>query len=142
MSDKATESATSTSLLVRLQQAPADQAAWSEFVRRYGDLGQDEFTDRGSTIPQRLLMMNGNLVKQRTEANPLLSSSTRIAMLAGDPEKQVAAAYLAVLTRRPTAEELAHFTARLQDGEGRNRAQTLEDLYWTLVNSTEFSWNH
>ena len=36
MPDKSTESATSTSLLVRLQQAPADQAAWAEFVRRYG----------------------------------------------------------------------------------------------------------
>src|SRR4051812_37528518 len=36
MPDKATESAPSTSLLVRLQQARADEAAWSEFVRRYG----------------------------------------------------------------------------------------------------------
>ena len=48
---------------------------------RYGDLGEDEFTDRGSTIPQRLLMMNGNLVKDRTQPNPLVSASTRIAML-------------------------------------------------------------
>jgi RNA polymerase sigma-70 factor (ECF subfamily) len=29
---------TSVTLLARLQQAPADQAAWSEFVRRYGPL--------------------------------------------------------------------------------------------------------
>jgi RNA polymerase sigma factor (sigma-70 family) len=36
MEEKATESATSTSLLGRLQQAPADQAAWAEFVNRYG----------------------------------------------------------------------------------------------------------
>lgn len=36
MSDRATESATSASLLLRLQQAPADQAAWTEFLRRYG----------------------------------------------------------------------------------------------------------
>src|SRR5262249_28454560 len=36
MSDRATDSGTSTSLLVRLQQAPADEAAWAEFVRRYG----------------------------------------------------------------------------------------------------------
>jgi hypothetical protein len=113
-----------------------------QFVRRYGDLGEDEFTDRGSTIPQRLLLMNGNLVKQRTEANPLLSASTRIATLTSDPAKQVEAAYLALLTRRPTAGELAHFTDRLQDRADRNRAQALEDLYWTLVNSTEFSWNH
>src|SRR5207247_2511286 len=36
MSDKAAESATSTSLLMGLQQAPADQVVWAEFVRRYG----------------------------------------------------------------------------------------------------------
>jgi hypothetical protein len=47
-----------------------------------------------------------------------------------------------VLTRRPTEEERAHFLARLADRERRNRAQALEDLYWVLVNSTEFSWNH
>ncbi|HEY2412125.1 MAG TPA: DUF1553 domain-containing protein [Pirellulaceae bacterium] len=114
----------------------------NQFVRRYGDLGEDEFTDRGSTIPQRLLMMNGNLVKERTQPNPLFSASTRIATLTGRPEKQIEAAYLAVLTRRPTLEESQHFAARLRSKEGRNRANTLEDLYWTLANSTEFSWNH
>jgi len=114
----------------------------NDFVRRYGDLGDDEFTDRGSTIPQRLLMMNGNLVKERTQPNPLVSGSTRIATLTGRPEKQVEASYLAILTRRPTPEEAEHFVQRLKDRENRNRAQALEDVYWTLANSTEFSWNH
>jgi hypothetical protein len=114
----------------------------NQFVERYGDLGEDEFTDRGSTIPQRLLMLNGNLVRERTKPNPLMSASTRIATLARQPLKQIEAAYLAVLTRRPTAEEQNHFTTRLKDVEGRNLPQALEDLYWTLVNSTEFSWNH
>jgi DNA-directed RNA polymerase specialized sigma24 family protein len=36
MPDKPTESATSTSLLVRLQQTPADQVAWAESVRYCG----------------------------------------------------------------------------------------------------------
>jgi RNA polymerase sigma factor (sigma-70 family) len=36
MPDETTGSATSTSLLMRLREAPADQAAWDEFVRRYG----------------------------------------------------------------------------------------------------------
>jgi hypothetical protein len=114
----------------------------NQFVQRYGDLGEDEFTDRGSTIPQRLLMMNGNLVKDRTKPNPLFSGSTRIATLTGRPDKQIEAAYLAVLTRRPTAEESKHFAERMKSKKDRNRAAALEDLYWTLVNSTEFSWNH
>ncbi|HZN33101.1 MAG TPA: DUF1553 domain-containing protein, partial [Pirellulaceae bacterium] len=113
-----------------------------EFVERYGDLGEDEFVGRGSTIPQRLLLMNGQLVKERTQPNPLVSGSTRIAALGGSPQKQVEAAYLTVLTRRPTSDELAHFTRRLADREGRNQPEALEDLYWALVNSTEFTWNH
>jgi hypothetical protein len=114
----------------------------NQFVQRYGDLGEDEFTDRGSTIPQRLLMMNGNLVKDRTQPNPLVSGSMRIASLTGRPEKQVEAAYLALLTRRPTADESKHFVERLKSKDGRNKPQALEDLYWALANSTEFSWNH
>jgi hypothetical protein len=98
-----------------------------QFVERYGDLGEDEFTDRGSTIPQRLLMMNGKLVKERTQPNPLVSASTRIATLTGRPEQQVEAAYLAVLTRRPTGEESAHFVERLREHETRDRQQALED---------------
>ncbi len=36
MPNEAADSGTSVSLLVRLQQSPADQAAWTEFVRSYG----------------------------------------------------------------------------------------------------------
>ena len=114
----------------------------NEFVERYGDAGQDEFTDRAGTIPQRLLMMNGNLVKDRTGGNFVGCASVRIAALSGKPAKQVEVAYLATLTRRPTADELAHFVAHLSEARGNQRAQALEDLYWTLINSTEFSWNH
>jgi hypothetical protein len=119
----------------------------NDFVKRYGDLGEDEFTHRSGTIPQRLLMMNGDLVKERTQGNPIISVTTRIARLTDKPETQIDICYLATLTRRPTEEELAHFVARLQDTDGgdgdrRTRQEALEDLYWTLINSTEFSWNH
>jgi hypothetical protein len=120
----------------------------NNFVERYGDMGDDEFIARGGTIPQRLLMMNGELVKEQTGGeSPVMNATSRIAMLTGKPEKQVEIAYLTTLTRRPTDEELAHFVARLQDADGgggdqRTRQEALEDLYWTLINSTEFTWNH
>jgi hypothetical protein len=119
----------------------------NEFVKRFGDLGEDEFTSRSGTIPQRLLLMNGELVKERTSENPVMNATTRIAALSRNPEKQVEVAYLATLTRRPTDAELAHFVTRLADTDGgggdrRTRQESLEDLYWTLINSTEFSWNH
>ncbi|MFO0871801.1 MAG: DUF1553 domain-containing protein [Pirellulales bacterium] len=114
----------------------------NEFVLRYGDTGEDEFVDRGGTIPQRLLLMNGELVKERTRENVVLNAATRIAVLAPDPRKAVETAYLIVLTRRPTYEESEHFRQRLEATRGTERIAALEDLCWILINSTEFSWNH
>ncbi|MCE9527155.1 MAG: DUF1549 and DUF1553 domain-containing protein [Planctomycetales bacterium] len=118
----------------------------AQFVQRYGDLGEDEFIDRGGTIPQRLLMMNGELVKERSDNNPVQNASTRISMVTLDNEKAVETAYLATLTRRPSPEELAHFITRLNERfpekDPSSRSQKMEDIYWVLLNSTEFSWNH
>ncbi len=113
----------------------------ADFIKRYGDTGEDEFDGRGGTIPQRLLLMNGQVVKNKTKQD-LPNASSRIATLAPDDRTAVECTYLAVLTRRPTPEELAHFQQRLAGTTGTERAERLEDLYWTLFNSTEFSWNH
>ena len=84
----------------------------NDFVKRYGDPGDDEFDGRGGTIPQRLVLMNGQLVKERTKEN-LGNASSQIGGLAPDNRKAVEAAYLAILTRRPTPAEAAHFEERL-----------------------------
>ena len=55
----------------------------NDFVRRYGDTGEDEFAARGGTIPQRLLLMNGDLVSEKTK-DDLFNASRRIADLAPD----------------------------------------------------------
>lgn len=112
----------------------------NDFVKQYGDTGDDEFTDRGGTITQRLLMMNGQLSKERTVENPIMNASTRLPMLADD-SAAIDASYLAVLTRLPTAEEKAAFLASL-DANITARNNAFEDLFWVLLNSTEFSWNH
>jgi hypothetical protein len=116
-------------------------AGENDFVQRYGDMGEDEFTARGGTIPQRLLLMNGQLVHNKTEEG-FLEAASLISMLAPDDHKAIETAYLTVLTRRPTSEEAAHFEARLAGSQGDERKHRLSDLFWTLVNATEFSWNH
>jgi hypothetical protein len=67
---------------------------------------------------------------------------TRIALLAPDEKAALEAAYLAVLTRRPSAREIEHWTPRLAGRNGKQRGPAIEDLYWVLINSSEFSWNH
>ena len=123
-------------ILVRLMR----QGQQSQFVQRYGDTGEDDFDDRGGTIPQRLLLMNGEMVRDRVKDGPVTAAG-RIAWMAPNDPKAVEVAYLAVLSRRPTPGETAHFEAALKD-QSMRRGQHLEDLYWALINSTEFSWNH
>lgn len=116
-------------------------AGEKDFVERYGDPGEDEFDTRAGTIPQRLLLMNGVIVHDRIKED-LFNASSRIADLSPSDAKAVETAYLAVLTRRPTADEQQHFETRIAGVQGDERKRRLTDLYWTLLNSTEFSWNH
>ena len=85
--------------------------------------------------------MNGDLVREQTK-DDLFNASAGSPTLAPDDRKAVEVAYLAVLTRRPTAEESAHFEARLAGDRARSGKDRLTDLFWTLLNATEFSWNH
>ena len=114
----------------------------NEFVGRHGDPGEEEFNLEGSsTIPQRLLMMNGDLVHKKTKED-LTNASTRFAILAPTDRIAVEVAYLATLTRRPTPDEAAHFEARLAGTRGGERKERMTDLVWALLNATEFSWDH
>jgi len=126
-----------SNIIVRITRAVGE----NEFVKRYGDMGEDEFHREPGTIPQRLLMMNGNLVQERIKES-ILNAATRIAMLAPNDRIAVETCFLVLLTRRPTPQEAAHFENRLAEAGKNHRNQCLSDLYWTLINSTEFSWNH
>ncbi len=126
-----------THILYRLKR----QADTGEFLKRYGDFGEDEFGSQSGTIPQRLLMMNGNAVQDHVKPNPLFNASTRIATVAPDNTAAVETAYLAVFSRRPTPEEVAYFIDKL-NVEQNQKPDMMADLYWTLMNATEFSWNH
>ena len=112
----------------------------NDFVTRYGDSGEDEFDGRGGTIPQRLLLMNGELIRERIKESPF-NATTRIGIQAPNETKTLEVAYLGVLSRRPTPAERAHFEPFLSD-QKLPKSQRMEDLFWSLLNSTEFSWNH
>ena len=111
----------------------------NDFVDRFGDPGEDEFIDRGETITQRLLMMNGELVRERLENG--LSSTSRVALLAPNSQKAIETIYLATLTRQPSSNELSYFVRQLDELESEERGERVIDIYWTLINSIEFVWN-
>ncbi|MEX2111753.1 MAG: DUF1549 domain-containing protein, partial [Pirellulales bacterium] len=128
----------SSHIVVRL----ARTIGQNEFIKRYGDGGAEEFADHGGTIPQRLLMMNGGIVFDKTKNDLVGNAATRIAALAPDDATAVETAMLTVLSRRPNERERRHFITRLEGATGAERRALLGDVVWTLLNTTEFSWNH
>ncbi|MCH9652883.1 MAG: DUF1549 and DUF1553 domain-containing protein [Planctomycetes bacterium] len=111
-----------------------------DFVSAYGDLGSEELNDFPGTIPQALLRMNGKFAKDNGSASPL-NSVGRIAQLNISDEKRIETCFLVCLTRLPTELESEHFLKQYQ-AEPNQSAKITEDLFWSLYNSPEFSWNH
>ncbi|REK11476.1 MAG: DUF1549 domain-containing protein [Planctomycetota bacterium] len=120
----------------------ANKRRWLEqFTLAFGTDDNAETTTFNGTIPQTLMMMNGDLVEKATS----LEEGSFLDRLAGDTKRhradKVTHLYLAALSRRPTRSEVALYGRlyRLRDG---NEAQALQDLWWAVLNSNEFILNH
>lgn len=112
----------------------------NDFVVRYGDTGEDEFQQDNITITQRLLMMNGKMVRERIERNPVLNATSHIDMFSKDDKTAIDSVYLTVLNRFPSQGESQHYIDRIQ--KVGKRGDVLEDAYWVLMNGSELAWNH
>ena len=110
----------------------------SRFIRRFGDPGENEFESRGETVTQKLLMFNGKMVSECLKEN---SSVAEMHWLSPDDKTTVETIFLATLSRRPTGAEEEFFLDRLSDRTVSKKRQ-VADIYWSLINSLEFSWNH
>lgn len=114
----------------------------NEFLKRFGDRGEDEFDEEAVTITQRLVLMNGNSTRDYTKVDLVNNASSRIGALVSNDAKAVELMYLSTLNRRPSETELAKFTDYLAGKRNNTRARAVADICWALLNSTEFSWNH
>jgi len=110
-----------------------------DFLRDYGVTEDANGRHETTTVPQALVRMNGRLAREMVEANPFTAPG-RIAGFASDDERRVELACLGILTRRPSAAERAALAHVVAAAPSRDRG--LEDLFWVLMNSAEFGWNH
>jgi hypothetical protein len=123
------------------EQQEKTKGAWLEqFTIAFGtDEGDDETTFNG-TIPQTLMMMNGDLIQNATKDEPgsFLHKVWTSNMKAGG---KIDVLYLAALARKPTANEfrLANELLAARGGDGM---AALQDVWWALLNSNEFILNH
>lgn len=87
------------------------------------------------TIPQALLMMNSALVNTYVAATGKTFLAEALKKNMKDDEV-VAALYERTLSRQPRSEEMA--TCRRYLARVNSRQEAFEDIFWSLVNSTEF----
>ena len=69
--------------------------------------------------------------------NGYLASALKLEL---EPEELVENLYFRTVCRPPTAEELSHWAAELKHASSKQ--EVAEDLFWALLNSREFAFNH
>jgi hypothetical protein len=90
------------------------------------------------SLRQALLLIGGDVLESKISSiNGYLASLHELNL---EPGEVVETLYLRVLCRPPTEEELSHWTGLLK-GSSSPREAT-EDLFWALLNSREFAFNH
>lgn len=112
-----------------------------EFLLIFGGNGEDEPSLFSGTIPQALMMMNGPLVEAAISADKgsYLSKVLWSDALHSDPDR-IRQLYLAALSRNPSRREATASQTMLQSY--RDKQAAYQDLYWALLNSNEFVFNH
>jgi hypothetical protein len=115
-----------------------------QFLFAFGNDEGEEATNFQGTIPQALMMMNGQLMEDALSGKPgsFLGNCIEQAQAQGRaPEAfTVNQIYLAALSRYPTRKELQQASRYLEAYPDSLRV--LQDLFWALLNSNEFILIH
>ncbi|MBI4564488.1 MAG: DUF1549 domain-containing protein [Planctomycetes bacterium] len=112
-------------------------AIFREFRYAFGDDEGAEVLEFQGTIPAALVMMNSPAIQKATMATARGGRLASILAKYGRPADRVRALFAAVYARTPTPAEAARYGPVAAKG-----AEGCEDIYWTLLNSSEFLFNH
>ena len=89
-------------------------------------------------LSQALHLMNGDTVNSKIQQGGLIPSLLKEKQT---PEQIINELYARCFSRKPTEKELATLTAVVAE-EKENPQQALEDIFWSMLNSREFLFNH
>ena len=80
--------------------------------------------------------------KQKTDdAVTVAVAQVEAAASVGTPQVLIEELYISCLSRKPLKKETAAFIGILEENK-ENTTQVLEDIFWSLLNSREFIFNH
>ena len=111
-----------------------------QFVVAFGTDEGDEATTFNGSIPQALMLFNGELTKRATET----SAGTfidRVYKSGKSPVDRVNKLFIAGLARRPSSKE-ASIARKLLMARRGNEKEMMQDLWWAILNSNEFIMQH
>ncbi len=116
----------------------------SQFVFTFDNDEMEWTSTFENSIPQALFLLNDDGINGAVSGTEGAMLS-RIAATTSDLDKATDYLYLAALSRRPTAEEKQRILKVLQSAQATSDAElsrVAEDVFWALLNSTEFMTNH
>lgn len=121
-----------------------DAAVKSYFLKTFGR-NQREITcecERSNqpNLIQVLHLANGTSVNDKLAARE--SRVTRILATDPAPARIIEDAWMTCLSRPPVAEERQPFERWLSEASPAEKREVVEDLYWSLLTSTEFLFQH
>jgi hypothetical protein len=90
------------------------------------------------SLGQALLLIGGGVIQEKVSSlNGYLTSALKLEL---EPEELVENLYYRTVCRPPTPEELSRWSAELKHAS--SKTEVAEDLFWALLNSREFAFNH
>jgi len=111
-----------------------------QFVVAFGTDEGDEATTFNGSIPQALMLFNGELTTQAI-SNRDGGFLKRVVLEQKTPRDRVTHLFLTGLARRPSRDELS-VASKLLTARGGDEIAMLQDLWWAIINSNEFIMQH
>jgi hypothetical protein len=124
-----------------LEEQQRRQDDWMrQFVVAFATDEGDETTTFNGSIPQSLMMFNGDLIRDAISLEPG-SWLHQLSQNKSNPQEKVQFLFIAGLGRRAKPEELSMAT-QLMEARKRDTGAMLQDLWWAILNSNEFIFVH
>jgi Protein of unknown function (DUF1549)/Protein of unknown function (DUF1553) len=91
------------------------------------------------TLSQALHLLNGGTVTDKIREGRLVA---QLSASKKSPEDRITELYVRCFSRKPDKQEVAKLAPLITTAAAKDGPQVLEDIFWALLNSREFLFNH